>query len=210
MERAYRGTQIATLVARCETFARELSRALDDGTASFDGRRLNSGVALSTENSAADITALERLLTGTSMSGSAWAENALELVLGGSAEGAIFKVESRRAALCAASEAWSLPAEVDAWLRQRVRDSNVVAVTETASLEGALPEDPDQLAHGGAHYYRLHWLRTSERGQEETLGVLLTRSNEPEGPSPRPELLEAVARRLASNGNSRLASLESS
>ncbi len=209
MERAYRGTQIATLVARCETFGRELARALDGGSASFDGRRLHGGVALSTETSAADVTALERLLTGTSMSGSVWAENALDLVLGGSAEGAIFRIESRRAVLCAASEAWSLPTAVDDWLRQRVRESNVVAVTETASLEGPLPDDPDQLALNGEHY-RLHWLRTSERGQEETLGVLLARSKEPDAPSPRPELLEAVARRLTNSGFSRHASVESS
>jgi hypothetical protein len=143
------------------------------------------------------------------MSGSAWAENALELVLGGGAEGAIFKVEGRRAVLCAASEQWSLPAEVDDWLRQRVRESDVVAVTETASLEGTLPEDPDQLQLNGAHY-RLHWLRTSDRGQEETLGVLLARSRERDAPSPRSELLEAVARRLVNNANSRSASLESS
>jgi hypothetical protein len=198
MERAYRGTQIPTLVARCETFAREVARAFDDTPINERGARHTSG-ALHTESSAAEVTALERLLTNTSTSG-AWADNALDLVLTGRAEqGAIFKLEGSRPALCAASTDWSLPDEVEAWLTKRLIESNAVNLTETASLEGTLLEDPDSIGVNGT-FYRAHWLYSEERGQRETLGVVLTRSAEPHTPAPRGELLEALARRLVVAG----------
>jgi Protein kinase domain/AAA ATPase domain len=197
MERAYRGTQIPTLVARCETFARELARAFDE-TAALDeaGGRL-SGAMLSTETSAADVTALERLLTSTSSIAGGWADNALELLLGSRSEqGAIFKLEGSRPALCAASTEWSVPDEVEAWLTRRANENSSVDLTETAALDGALLEDPDALTVDGT-FYRAHWLRSSDGGQQETLGVVLTKSARAATPAPRSELLEALTRKLA-------------
>jgi tetratricopeptide (TPR) repeat protein len=205
MERAYRGTQIPTLVARCETFARELTRTFD-GTPAGEDRAIG-GAALSTETSAAEVTALERLLTGTTASGAAWAENALDFVLAGRAEeGALFRLEGSRAALCAASTEWSFPDEVEQWLTRRVNENNSVDLTETAALEGAVLEDPDALNMNGT-FYKAHWIRSADRGHQETLGVVLTKSTQPNIPAPRDELLDAVARRLANVG--RRSSMES-
>jgi hypothetical protein len=207
MERAYRGTQIPTLVARCETFARELTRAFDETGASEEADRRPGGAILSTETSAAEVTMLERLLTSTSAISGAWADNALDLLFAGSAEqGAIFRLEGGRPALCGASSEWAFPAEVEAWLSRRLNECKSADLTETASLDGALREDPDSLTVNGT-FYRAHWLRSSERGHEETLGVVLTRSALPSSAAPRSELLEALTRKLAAFG--RHASMDS-
>jgi tetratricopeptide (TPR) repeat protein len=207
MERAYRGTQIPTLVARCETFAREIARAFDAAATGDDAARHISGVALSTESSAAEVTALERLLTHTTATAAGWADNALDLVLAGRPEeAALFKLDGSRPSLCGASTEWSFPDEVETWLVRRIAESTAVDLTETAALEGALLEDPDTLDLSGT-FYRAHWLRGSDRGHQETLGVLLTQGTSRDIPAPRAELLEAVARRLAAIG--RASSMES-
>jgi tetratricopeptide (TPR) repeat protein len=193
-ERYYRGTDVPSLIARCEAFSKEVRRRFASAdlpdAAGGDG---TTGASTSTA-SATGVTLIERELTQAS-SLPDFAARALRVVIHGVPEprAALWVLHGEQLDLQANHNLNELPPELGAWVEERLTEARADDVTQTAMADD-LMGNPDLLVIG-THTYRLCLLRGGYADQELT-GVLVLGSVDALAANPSSFVIEAIGRKL--------------
>jgi hypothetical protein len=150
MERRYLATEIPSLVARCESFARDRKRAFQAERARTDGEALNE---LSSSFTAGPTT-LERELSQVDGSPESRAQLGLSLLARplGDVQGALFVLREQQLELAAALGKSELPRDLKGWVETRLAQLDNDDVTQTEAAEEELPADPDVFLTEGARF----------------------------------------------------------
>jgi hypothetical protein len=167
MDRYYRTTGTPSLIARCESFARERRQA-------FRSELLGGEPALITEVSSTSAGTLERALSQVEGSLETHARLSLS-ILGGeldTPQGALYGVLEGRVSLLAAQGDSELPRELKVWVETRLGQLEQDDVTQTDFASEAAAFDPDLFESRGARW-RLFPLRVSTGARELVVGAAL-------------------------------------
>jgi hypothetical protein len=176
MERRYMATDIPSLVARCDGFARERRHALRASLPGAQGEPLGE---LASTALSAGLTTLERALSQLEGPPQAHAQLSLN-ILGrslGEAEGALFGVRDGQVSLLACLDGREPPPELQAWVVARLGEAHQDDVTQTDFVSD-VALDLDVFQHGNIRY-RLFPLRAGLGGHELIVGAAVF--PEPEG-----------------------------
>jgi hypothetical protein len=193
MESYYRSTKIPSLIARCETLARELRRGAERNTS--DPGADDAHAAALTEQ-LIDVMSFERELATLPPSNER-AKKALTLLLHGSTgQGAIWLMPHSRARMLAESDDTQLLAQVSEWVQRRASEESALDATDTADLDSASQGDPNLFETAGM-FCRLFWLREPAANASEPVGALVLAHPNADRGAPSHELLDALARHLS-------------
>jgi tetratricopeptide (TPR) repeat protein len=193
MERRYMATDIPSLVARCESLARERKRTFRpqvrlDGDAAGDF----------TTGFTAGPTTLERAFSQTDGSLDGHAQLGLAVLARtlGEVRGALFLLRDQRVLLQAACGKGELPRELSGWVETRLAGVENDDVTQTDFVEGAASDDPDVFLDGSTRFRFFPLTAVKDMGQCLVGAVVFS---EPEGVRHfiGPAVLQVVAQRLA-------------
>jgi hypothetical protein len=194
MERRYMATEIPSLVARCESFARERKRAFRPIHARAEGEA--SGEVSSAFT--AGPTTLERAFSQTDGTLEGHAQLGLALLARplGEVRGALFLVRDQSVSLQAVHGKGELPRELAGWAEARLARVENDDVTQTDFVESDNVEDPDVFLDGMARYRFFPLTAIKDMGQSVVGAVVFS---EPEGVRHfiGPGVLQVVAQRLA-------------
>jgi ATP/maltotriose-dependent transcriptional regulator MalT len=148
MQRHYLATGLPSLVARCESFARETRRVFPS-----EGEAEANPFDRTTGRFELGPTLLERALAQTDH-GSAKAERVLRAMASelGEVEGALFTLREEEVHCAAAVGEHVLAPELSAWLSERLRRMGNDDVTETDFVDLSNPIDPDVFELDGRRY----------------------------------------------------------
>jgi tetratricopeptide (TPR) repeat protein len=198
MEKYYRGTDVPSLIARSESFAKEVKRHYTKGqepdSLTLDGSYVAPISTSSTSNSTG-ITQIDRELTqATSLPD--FAQRALRLTLEGmpEARAALWVLNGEQLDLQASLGAAEPARDVVDWVRERCAAMQADDVTQTAIVDDVAVGNPDLLLHQGITY-RLSFLRGGYADQEIS-GVLITGNPDPAAAEPNRYVLEAIGKKL--------------
>ncbi len=196
MEKWYRGTDVPTLIARSETFAKEVKRHFtrerDSDSLTLDGSYV---APTSTSNGTTSITLVERELTqATSLPD--FAARALRVLTEGMPEpsASLWVLNGQQLDLQASLNDREPPAEVVAWVLERCAAVMADDVTQTAIVDDVAIGNPDLLLHQGVTYH-LSFLRGGYADQDVG-GVVITGSTDANARPPSAYMVETVGKRL--------------
>jgi tetratricopeptide (TPR) repeat protein len=194
MEARYRVTGVSSLIARCETFAKEVRRGLMPSMpADIDGHgELDSSYA---SLSGSDVSVFERALAPLATIQDC-AQRSLALLCEHipHARAAVWVQGSEELELTA-STGGELPPELSRWVMQRAAAATADDVTQTEHLENITAAgDPNQLARDG-WLYRVCTL-PARSFSNELAGVVVLGSPDAAFPVPSHQVLEAIGRKL--------------
>jgi hypothetical protein len=195
MEKYYRGTDVPSLIARCEGFSKEIQRRFASEGALAEGAADGSIGSSTSSGTTTGVTLIERELTqATSLPD--FASRALRVLSDGvpEARAALWVLSGERLDLQANVNLNELPAALGAWVEKRVAEARADDVTQTAMADAVLDGNPDVLV-SGTHTYRLCMLRGGYADQELT-GVLVLGSVDGAAAQPNTYVLDAIGRKL--------------
>jgi tetratricopeptide (TPR) repeat protein len=198
MEKFFRGTDVPSLIARSESFAKEVKRhyagAREPDSMTLDGSYV-APTSTSSVSTSTGITLVERELTqATSLPD--FAQRALRVLTDGMHEprAALWVLNGEQLDLQASSGAGELPRELSEWVQERCAAAQADDVTQTAIVDDIAAGDPDVLVSQG-YTYRLCFLRGGYADQEIS-GVLVTGSTDAATGAPSTYVLEAIGKKL--------------
>jgi hypothetical protein len=196
MEKFFRGTDVPSLIARAESFAKEVKRHFSAGREAESMTLDGSYVApTSTASTSTGITLIERELTqATSLPD--FAQRALRVLTDGTheARAALWVLNGEQLDLQASTSEKELPREVSAWVHERCAAAQADDVTQTAIVDDIAIGDPDVLVSEG-YTYRLAFLRGGYANQEIS-GILITGSSDAAAGAPSSYMVEAIGKKL--------------
>jgi tetratricopeptide (TPR) repeat protein len=149
MEQRYLATEIPSLVARCESFARERKRAFRPAHA----REAEASGEVSSTFSAGPTT-LERELSNVDGSLESHAYLGLSLLARplGDVQAGLFLLRDQRVSLVAVHGKGELPRELQSWVEARLGQIENDDVTQTEIIGGDEGQDPDVFLNGTMRY----------------------------------------------------------
>lgn len=197
MESFYRGTGIPSLVARCESFAKEVRHAFGGAAVERDLLTVSSADMQipSSVMGATGMTMVDRALSDAS-SLPDFARRVLTLLMEGAEQprGALWACAEGEFQLEATQGMEGLPSAVRNWIEERQASALADDVTQTAVGPSALLTNPDAFVYEG-YTYRFELLRRSW-AHNELAGAVLVGSRNGLTPALTEVVLEAVGRKL--------------
>jgi tetratricopeptide (TPR) repeat protein len=198
MEKFFRGTDVPSLIARSESFAKEVKRhhvgGREPDAMTLDGSYV-APTSSTTSSTSTGITLIERELTqATSLPD--FAQRALRVLIEGmnDARAAIWVLNGEQLDLQASTGQDELPREVVDWVQERCAAAQADDVTQTAIVDDVAIGNPDVLVSQG-YSYRLCFLRGGYADQEIS-GVLITGGRDGTAAVPSAYVLEAIGKKL--------------